>query len=222
MLPVLPAVSCSAQHLPNTPAGRWLCTPPLGPAVQCQSCVAFPAASPAAAIVCSLSTVCRQLMCVLSAAASTACTDNDKVQVNAIRALGNLFAIQHCASGSQASQYQPDGLSTASSRQCQPERAVAGGAECRGNNESSAHSCDQLCGPVSGSQYGAQHSCWWGEHWLDQGIDCLLMTLDSSTDKVWPVEFSVKVAVAACCQRCMLLLQGQNCNSTYSAEYKQS
>ena len=120
------------------------------------------------------------------AAAITACRGSDKVQVNAVRALGNLFAIEYPPLG-QHREAQLKGTRVLSSSS-QQAAACAATANLQSTNtpEGDAFSCGQVqcsCGGASCSISG--HTYWWGEEWLSQGIQCLLLSLGSSTDKVW-------------------------------------
>lgn len=123
------------------------------------------------------------------AAAVTACRDSDKVQVNAVRALGNLFALP-CPSPSQQQQQQPPQLlatppSGPSSQQpaaCAATSNVPSGS----TPEGAACSCGQVhCSWGGASCSNSRRTCWWGEEWIGEGLQCLLLSLGSSTDKVW-------------------------------------
>ena len=123
---------------------------------------------------------------VVIAAAITACRDSDKVQVNAVRALGNLFAIQCPSSGQhQQAQLQGSQLLSSSSQQAAAS-AVSAKFQSTNASEGDAFSCGQgqrSCSNASCSNSGRTY--WWGEEWMSQGIQCLLLSLGSSTDKVW-------------------------------------
>ena len=113
---------------------------------------------------------------MLTAAALTACRDSDKVQVNAIRALGNLLAIECPApavdqqpADSAAAPHHCPGISS----EGQVERY--GQASCSDDEQAS----------TTGSSCDISHGVWWGVAWLDQGIESLVSSLSSSTDKVW-------------------------------------
>lgn len=134
---------------------------------------------------------------MVTAAAITACTDSDKVQVNAVRALGHLFAVQHPFLGQQHAQ-----LLGCSSQQ-DPACAATTDFHFEGTPDDEVSSCGQVncscrradcscgqvvcsCGSASCSQQSDNGcSSWWGEEWLVQGTQCLLSCLGSTTDKVW-------------------------------------
>ena len=127
---------------------------------------------------------------VVIAAAITACRDSDKVQVNAVRALGNMFAVQHSPSSQQPAHLQIPPSSCSSSQQpaayTAPARHFSGSAL-----ESDTNSCGDV--PCS-QQHDSGQSCWWGDEWLVQGVQCLLLSLESSTDKVWFSSSTVHVS----------------------------
>lgn len=119
----------------------------------------------------------------------TACRDSDKVQVNAVRALGNLFAFQ-CPPLSKGQQQQPAQL-LAPSPPCpssqQPAACAATSSVQSGSTpEGAACSCGQVqCSWGGASCSNSTCTCWWGEEWIGEGLQCLLLSLGSSTDKVW-------------------------------------
>ena len=116
----------------------------------------------------------------MTAAAITACRDSEKVQVNAVRALGHLFAVQcphssqHDAQPSSRSSQQP-AVCSATANHDTPEEVVSscGQVNCSCGSASHSQECDNGC------------SSWWGEEWLAQGTQCLVSGLGSSTEKVW-------------------------------------
>ncbi|KAL3153661.1 hypothetical protein ABBQ32_013262 [Trebouxia sp. C0010 RCD-2024] len=125
----------------------------------------------------------------LASAAITACRDSDKVQVNAVRALGHLFTVQHPSLSQQREQ-----LPGCSSQQ-HPACAATTYLNSEGTPDDEVPSCGQVncscgqvdcsCGSASCSQQCDNgRSSWWGEEWLVQGTQCLLSCLGSSTDKV--------------------------------------
>ena len=111
---------------------------------------------------------------MLTAAALTACRDSDKVQVNAIRALGNLLAMKCTALDQQPAD-------SAAKQHYHPGSDNEGQFQTCGQV---SHSCDDPASATC-SNCDSSRSSWWGVAWLDQGIESLVMSLDSSTDKVW-------------------------------------
>lgn len=117
----------------------------------------------------------------------TACRDSDKVQVNAVRALGNLFALQ-CPPLSQQ-QHQAHLLAAPPPcPSCQQPAACATTASVQSGSTPTGAACS--CGQVECSCGGAscsnsKRTYWWGKDWIGEGLQCLLLSLDSSTDKVW-------------------------------------
>lgn len=112
------------------------------------------------------------------------------MQVNAVRALGHLFTVQHPSLSQQREQ-----LPGCSSQQ-HPACAATTYLNSEGTPDDEVPSCGQVncscgqvdcsCGSASCSQQCDNgRSSWWGEEWLVQGTQCLLSCLGSSTDKVW-------------------------------------
>lgn len=117
----------------------------------------------------------------------TACRDSDKVQVNAVRALGNLFALQcpPLSQQQQAAQLVATPSPCPSSQQPAATAATAS-VQSGSTSEGAACSCGQVqcsCGGASCSN--SKRTYWWGQDWIGEGLQCLLLSLDSSTDKVW-------------------------------------
>ncbi len=129
-------------------------------------------------------------MGLLSAAVMTACQDNDKVHVNAIRALGNLLAIQHLASAQQT----PPALSpvlhdSAADRTAMHQHSVdANGSSSFGNigRDGASNGGAQEEEQAALASGASKDDCgqWWGEAWLGDSIQCLQTSLASDTEKV--------------------------------------
>ena len=126
----------------------------------------------------------------LFAAAMAACTDNDKVHVNGIRALGNLLAIQQVSSPQQMQMPLSLSADRKTDPPSKPQLPTGSDDSC---SNISHEVVDVTCAHFTHGDVEAalisglgdiKLDQWWGRSWLGQSIQCLETSLASSTEKV--------------------------------------
>lgn len=130
----------------------------------------------------------QEMLCWYAATVA-ACSDNDKVLVSAVRALGNLFNIQV-----QPLPPQPAASSQLLNHSTSKQDGSNGTSSVATSNARSqaSHSGGNPT-PEQGGKAEVQNvsEVWWGmlcqdQAWCYQGSQCLLASLNSQTEKVLP------------------------------------
>lgn len=143
------------------------------------------------------------------------CGDNDKVLVNAVRALGNLFAIRMQEPTHDPASSSPSDNSMDTQTSCSSSTAAAEVLTRASNANQGVH------GETSGkAALLEENGAWWGslcqdQAWFHAGLQCLLASLHSQTEKVIVCGKGYRVLCNSLCikstWRCCVVVIGHSC-----------